>query len=301
MPRLRWEPTDNFEMLCDVITDSASSGSSASSTSLEEESILALLKSQGAVVKTMRNTEVCWSGIVSKLGGDEAFPTSTTLLPPGCVAMRTFGSESEFPVGLIWALPDDLEGEGERLNPRKPRISMAWPSGYAAKTEFNMDNLGNLSNGREENLVSIEELREQNRRFAEVAKDKSIDFEIMGRVLSGTTSVPYNELIVNVGGRPTPNVKSSPSLLTGLGRPCALFCRNCTFISLCSLLRANMRLTKIYPDTKFPLFVINPLFGAHCINAPLQLNLYKHLSCFVNPFRSRHVLEDCMLSLDESV
>lgn len=54
------------------------------------------------------------------------------------------------------------------MDPKQPRTTMAWPSGYAAKTEFNMDNFGNLLNGREKHLVSIEELRQQNNRFADV-------------------------------------------------------------------------------------------------------------------------------------
>ena len=178
--------------------------------------------------------------------------------------MRAYGSELEFPVGLIWALPPSLEGEGERFDPKQPRTTMAWPSGYAAKTEFNMDNFGNLKNGRDNHLVSIGELRQQNRRFAHVFATKRAqpggteqreDYEIMDRVLVGASTVPYNEVIVNVGGNEaqdsgnvTGKPKPKPTLRSGLGRPLALFCRNCTYLSLCSLLRARMRLTKVRMD-----------------------------------------------------
>jgi len=87
---------------------------------------------------------------------------------------------------------------------------MAWPSGYSAKTEFNMDSFGNLSNGREEQLVTIDKLRAQNERFAEVARGKKegvegMEYSIMGRTLVGAATVPFNELIVNVGGSNDPS------------------------------------------------------------------------------------------------
>ena len=106
-------------------------------------------------------------------------------------------------------------------------------------------------------------------------------------------------LFTSLISRPPP--PTQPSLRNGLGRPVALFCRSASFFSLCSLLRARMRLVKLYPNAKFPLFFIDPLTGACCIHEAIQLQLYKNLSCFVNPFRSRHLLEDCMLSLDLDV
>jgi len=70
-----------------------------------------LIASQRAVVKTIRNTESVWSEFLTKLGGGtegkkktSAFGTSTSLLPPGGVAMKPYGTENEFPVGLLWPL-----------------------------------------------------------------------------------------------------------------------------------------------------------------------------------------------------
>ena len=169
LPRLQFDPSDDFQALCEEVSKPSFSSSPVTAVyTPAEEHVSMLLRTQNALVKTVRNTENCWSTLISNLSEAQAFPTSTTLLPPRGVAMRAYGSEDEFPVGLIWMLPPSLEGEGERLDPKQPRTTMAWPSGYAAKTEFNMDNFGNLLNGREKHLVSIEELRQQNKRFADV-------------------------------------------------------------------------------------------------------------------------------------
>lgn len=87
--------------------------------------------------------------------------------------MRFFGQNTASSVGLIWDL-------------RKLDTSRAymWPSGYHAKTEFNVDADGNMKNGRREALVTLEQLRQAN------ATHDFQDGEVMN----------YNEVLIHVTG-----------------------------------------------------------------------------------------------------
>lgn len=76
--------------------------------------------------------------------------------------MRCYGSLNEYLTGVVFALPR-YYGKEETENEAVARTqTWAWPSGYSAKTEFNIDGRGNLINGREEALVSLNTLRAQN-------------------------------------------------------------------------------------------------------------------------------------------
>ena len=94
-----------------------------------------------------------------------SFFTSVTLLPPLGLKMRCYGSTREYTAGIVFALPnsnskdEDIDIAAERTH------SWAWPSGYAAKTEFNISPSGELINGRKEALVSISRLRSNNHSY----------------------------------------------------------------------------------------------------------------------------------------
>jgi hypothetical protein len=91
-----------------------------------------------------------------------SFVTSTTLLPEYGKKMRCYGSLNEYLTGVVFALPR-YYGKEETEDEAVARTqTWAWPSGYSAKTEFNIDGRGNLINGREEALVSLNTLRAQN-------------------------------------------------------------------------------------------------------------------------------------------
>jgi hypothetical protein len=91
-----------------------------------------------------------------------SFYTSLSLLPPLGLKMRCYGSTREYTTGVIFALPRLFSSqENEDMAARRTH-SWAWPSGYAAKTEFNISPSGELINGREEALVSISQLRTNN-------------------------------------------------------------------------------------------------------------------------------------------
>lgn len=79
--------------------------------------------------------------------------------------MRCFGSTNEYPVGVVFALPiafpNDESEDAATIRTR----TWSWPSGYSAKTEFNIDRNGNLINGREEALVPLSGLRDMNRAY----------------------------------------------------------------------------------------------------------------------------------------
>ncbi|CAJ1404453.1 unnamed protein product [Effrenium voratum] len=120
----------------------------AAETPKAEPAICELFDDQLAVVKTVRNTD--WLELVGKLR-TECFRTSVTLPPKGAVGMRLFGETRTSCAGLVWDRSQvDLSA------------AYIWPSGYMAKTEFNMNHKGELVNGRSSALVTIERLKECN-------------------------------------------------------------------------------------------------------------------------------------------
>ena len=91
-------------------------------------------------MKTIKNNE--WDQFLAKLlpadGAAGGHKTSLTLVPPHGRFMRLYGTEASRCAGLVWdrALMDLTD-------------CWAWPSGYYAKTEFNIDGKGRLKNGRQ--------------------------------------------------------------------------------------------------------------------------------------------------------
>ncbi|CAE6968448.1 unnamed protein product, partial [Symbiodinium sp. CCMP2456] len=102
------------------------------------------------MVKTVRNTD--WLELISNLRAGN-FRTSASLPPPGGVGMRLFGEKCTSCAGLVW--------DRSKLDLSDAFI---WPSGYMAKTEFNINHKGELLNGRSSALVTIERLIECNSR-----------------------------------------------------------------------------------------------------------------------------------------
>lgn len=131
------------------------------------------------LVKTIKNDG--WPAVFELLEGP-AFETPTTLLPAQGLGMRLFAEAYRASCGLIWDTKDvDLSNN-----------TYMWPSGYFAKTEFNLNADGSLSQGREEALVTLEQLRAAND-----AKEFK-DF-LTGKVVSGCV-MPYNEVLATVEG-----------------------------------------------------------------------------------------------------
>lgn len=171
LPSLELGPQDQFQSLIDE-------GSDSSTWNEAEQEVVSLLKEQHAVVKTLKNSD--WTAFLHRfqhahephyrrphahddIGPHEgynfnSFVTSTTLLPELGKKMRCYGSLNDYSTGVVFALPSD-PSEDETVARSQ---TWAWPSGYSAKTEFNIDGSGNLINGREEALVTLSTLRKQN-------------------------------------------------------------------------------------------------------------------------------------------
>ena len=112
--------------------------------------------------------------------------------------MRCFGSTNEYTVGVIFPLPTK---EFSQSNPEmedaitQKTKTYCWPSGYSAKTEFNIDARGNLINGRQEALISLSQLRRFNNSYLH-DKDHIL---AGGKVVKGGLKVvPYNEVHLKV-------------------------------------------------------------------------------------------------------
>jgi hypothetical protein len=174
LPSLELGPQDQFQSLIDE-------GSNASTWNEAEKEVVSLLQQQRAVVKTLKNSD--WTAFLHRFqhahephyrrphSHDDiaphegynfnSFVTSTTLLPEFGKKMRCYGSLNEYSTGVVFALPSDPSEDDTVARTQ----TWAWPSGYSAKTEFNIDGNGNLINGREEALVPLSTLRTQNHDF----------------------------------------------------------------------------------------------------------------------------------------
>lgn len=73
--------------------------------------------------------------------------------------MRCYGSVTQYPVGVVFGLPHTTKDEDRMVQETE---TWAWPAGYAAKTEFNMNEHGKLINGRADALTPLSVLRQYN-------------------------------------------------------------------------------------------------------------------------------------------
>jgi hypothetical protein len=257
-----------------------------------------------------------------------SFVTSTTILPSGGKKMRCFGAAAVYTTGVVFGLPkfknEEAEnkateatrtvGSNKATKCRKCRVmgveilhflfhsisfQWSWPSGYSAKTEFNIDSHGKLINGRLEALTPFSTLRQYNDDY--LHKE---DHMIAGRLIKGgLKTVPYNEVFVRIGGpgrivdgkdMATGEGKNDSngtgrSLDKGVGLPVALFVRTPTFGHLISLLRTRARLMHVWGEKHIqgiPLLYIAPDKGIRVLTDKLQRELLRIASSSLNPFQN---------------
>lgn len=243
-----------------------------------------------------------------------SFITSTSLLPSNGKKMRCFGSTNDYTVSVVFALPttftqpkqqqqhhgnyhhNDTNDDESVLEDDAARrtLTWSWPSGYSAKTEYNINENGNLINGRYEALVSISTLRQLNHAYL-----FDTDYIVGGRLVKGgLTTVPYNEVYVRVGGlgRIVNGIDISTGAKhvyrtydTGLGLPVALFIRDASFGSIVRLLRTRARYSAILgvdAARDIPLLLITPELGVCVFTRRLQQQVLKVMAQDLNPFQN---------------
>ena len=310
LPDLQYGPEDEFSLLLQEPDEQV-----PNAFTLEETHVLELFEQQQCAVKTIKNSE--WTAFLKRFRKSEkqnrrmlpqhcdippdgehpfnSFLTSTSVLPTGGRKMRCFGSTTQYTVGVVFELPvfNTLEEEDNHV---KASHTWAWPSGYSAKTEFNIDNRGKLINGRKEALISLATLRQYNTDY--LTKDSYI---IGTRTVSALTSVPYNEVYLRVGGvgRTEANDSSTAnesapakldrSLERGVGIPVALFVRTAKYGDLITLLRTRARLGHTWGEymvAHIPLLYITPEKGVSVLTDSMQKQLWKTAASNLNPFQN---------------
>lgn len=315
LPRLQLGRNDEFQPLI-------SSDESQHWTDIEKE-VYQMIIDQRATVKTLKNTD--WSQFLHRfkvprepLKGEErrnkrddigphhlqenesgsgvcdfpynSFVTSTTLLPSGGVKMRAYGTTSSYTTGVVFSMPK-FDNEQEEEEAAKITNTWSWPSGYSAKTEFNIDLNGELINGRAEALVPFSKLRMMNDEY--VSKN---DYVVGGRIVKGgLKTVPYNEVFLRVGGRGRTHFNGEflsdkeRSFEKGVGLPVAIFCRTASFGHLFSLLRTRARMLHTFGEAQMkglPLLMITPDLSIRVLTERLQHRLLKVAAQHLNPFQN---------------
>jgi len=317
--------SNEFEPLFDADPYEENHALEMSNAELE---VVELLKNEQAVVKTIRNAD--WTAFLQKFKPSEdgvsgthehhpaqrqhkesnekkksgdypynSFVTSTSILPSCGKKMRCFGSTNEYAVGVVFAMPKAFPEDASENDAAKRTRTWSWPSGYSAKTEFNIDHHGNLINGREEALVPLSGMRKMNYSYLH-----ETDYIVGGRMVKGGLStIPYNEVYIRVGGlgRIAGGVDvatdrhcvdadgSGRSFDHGIGLPVALFVREADYGHLVRLLRTRARFSSIFgPDVArgIPLLFITPQNGVRVLTEKLQHQVLKKMSWELNPFQN---------------
>eukprot|EP00980_Cylindrotheca_fusiformis_P013881 scaffold3598_cov115-Cylindrotheca_fusiformis.AAC.17 len=306
LPHLELGPNDEFAPL--LVSDNKVDWTDA------EREVVGMLENEQAVVKTIKNSD--WTDFLHRfktphppkgshndIPSSDKFPfnsyvTSTTILPSGGRKMRAYGAPAVYTTGVVFALPQ-FENEEEESKSAELTRTWSWPSGYSAKTEFNIDSRGNLINGRQEALTPFSTLRLYNDDY--LHKE---DYKIAGRIIKGgLKTVPYNEVFLRVGGlgrivngkdMATGEERSDiggtgRSFDKGVGLPVALFVRTATFGHLISLLRTRARLVNVLGEKHIqgiPLLYISPQNGIRVMTDKLQRELLRIASSNLNPFQN---------------
>ena len=280
-----------------------------------EQEVYQALQNQQAAVKTIQKAE--WPSFLQRFQTPKAsttrgpsqhadmapkpnegypftsFVTSTSLLPEGAQKMRCYGSEQSYPVGVVFLLPQlDQEEEAKAVLATE---TWAWPAGYAAKTEFNIDNRGRLINGRKEALVSLQQLRHYNHDYIH-----SEDHYIAGRIIKGGFNVvPYNELFLRVGGPSrlvhgkdaatghATKTRTQRSLEKGVGLFAALFIRTTTFGDIINLMRTKARIAHTLGaeyGQDMPLLYLHQEHGVRVFTRRMQWEFWNQASHKLQPF-----------------
>jgi hypothetical protein len=317
LPRLQLGRNDEFQSL--IMSDESQQEQYWTD---REKEVYQMIMDQKATIKTIKNTD--WTQFLHRfkiprdpMNGEEyrnkrddigphhdtdcddsgsgAFPynsfvTSTTMLPSGGIKMRAYGTTSNYTTGVVFAIP---KFENEQLEEEAAKITNAWswPSGYSAKTEFNIDRRGELINGRAEALVPLSKLRMMNNDY--VSKN---EYEIGGRIVKGgLKTVPYNEVFLRVGGRGRTHSNGvflsnkERSFEKGVGLPIAIFCRTASFGHLFSLLRTRARMLHTFGEAQMkdlPLVMITPDLSIRILTEKLQHELLKVAAQHLNPFQN---------------
>jgi hypothetical protein len=196
-----------------------------------------------------------------------SFVTSTSLLPPGGYKMRCYGAPISYTVGVAFLLPSIENDEDEVTAQTK---TWAWPAGYAAKTEFNIDSRGQLINGREQALVPFSTLAQYNEEYVR----QTGQYMVAGRRVDGLQQIPYNEVFLRVGG-------GARSYTTGVGLPAALLVRTATYEHLVALLRTRARLGQAWGSahvSSLPLLLVTPTEGVRVLSSAMQRELWSVLA-----------------------
>jgi hypothetical protein len=317
LPQLELGPQQDFEALLQYL--SSSDNDNTDWTTAEQE-VYTLLMNQQACVKTIKNSE--WPSFLKRFQDGvkkektrfptqhddiapsndglpfNSFVTSTTLLPELGKKMRCYGSLHAYPVGVVFALPDYSSSQEKEKEATTSTKTWAWPPGYAAKTEFNIER-GQLINGREEGLVSLHQMRAYNHDY--VYKQ---DHVIGGRLIKGGFNVvPYNEVFLRVGGRTRIVNKqdcvtgeerddakgTGRSFATGMGLPVALFIRSTTIGDILTLFRTRARMAHVLGEQHIrgmPMIVISNKYGVRVFSESLQVSSafcfekMNHFVCF---------------------
>ena len=324
LPKLSLEANDEFEPLLESTFEKhqqqelqGGDGDHQFLWSEAEKEVYQLMMDQRAVVKTIKNSD--WTPFLNRfksahkpmstkypnvqddIPAHDEFPfvsfcTPCSLLPPEGKKMRAYGANSTYTTGVVFALPL-FSSDEEETEACKATRTWSWPSGYAAKTEFNRNERGELINGREEALMSLSQLRSLNNDY--ISKE---DYVVAGRMLKGgLKTVPYNEIFVRVGGpgrivngKPVTGVNSNNLVVErsfdrGLGLPVALFVRTAQYGHLISLLRTRARLQHVFGEKHvegLPLLMITPEGGLRVLTEALQHRLLKIASRSLNPFQN---------------
>jgi len=295
LPMLDLNHNDQFQPLLDFNMEK-----DAGSLTEEERAVARLFNEQKAVVKTIKHADVGDFLARFKSEADlepKSFRTSVSLLPPGCKKMKCFGSVKQYSTGVVFALPDycddvfgkDVDATSVEDDDIVSSRTWCWPSGYAAKTEFNIDDYGNLINGRFEAQVKLSKLRALNESYV---NDK--DYVVGGRLIKGGLSeVPYNEMYVRVGG----DTQAESSYKTGIHLPIALFCRSVSYREIVALLRSRARFCSSLGEQlgNIPLFFINPEKGLKVFTTELQEKFYKVMANELNPFQNLQIKHKTMM------
>jgi len=104
--------------------------------------ILELLNNQEALIKVVNNNY--WNKFIQKIQSSEnlCLTTSTSLLPPGGRHMKLFSQVERACGGIVWDISRRFSIQNKQY--------YAWPSGYYAKTEYNLVSTPLYMNARSE-------------------------------------------------------------------------------------------------------------------------------------------------------
>jgi hypothetical protein len=284
-----------------------------------EKGVVQALQTQRACVKTVKNVD--WTAFLRRFCFSveshsrhpsshkdvppaqsslnfNSFVTSTTMLPESGEKMRCFGSPSMYTVGVVFELPTAFPPGTTEDESAEETETWSWPAGYSAKTEFNIDSRGRLTNGRKEAIRPLSVLRQYNDDYL-----NQESYMISTRMVSGLSQIPYNEVFLRVGGlgRIVQGKDCATgeecndaegigrSLFNGVGLPSALFVRTASYGHLITMQRTRARLIHIFGESHIrgiPLLLITPENGVRVLTEDLQRELWKIASRNLNPFQN---------------